>query len=48
MFRIIDIKVGRPYIVLSAYGDVIQILYYNPSRLEKILGEEETKRMQDL
>ncbi len=48
MWRIIDLKVSRPYIILGINSLCISINYCNPLQISKIMGKEEAKNKQDL
>lgn len=48
MFRIIDVKVDRPYIVLLDMGLYTHITYLNSARVAEIENEKDTKKSEDL
>lgn len=47
-FRIFDVKLDRPYIVLSIDNNFLYCYYSNSLRVAKIAGEKDAKKMQDL
>ena len=48
LFRVVDLKVDRPYINLAIDYFKAEITYFNSSRVAKIEGEKDAKKALDL